>query len=101
MSDLAAAGEPVHSGSETDVQPVGRTNTGWSALACMETIMSKTNDTSKLGHATFENRPLDSAELNAVTGGLSYEEFTFEYTERTLGGRLGSKFGTKQQQSNL
>jgi hypothetical protein len=63
----------------------------------METIMSKTNDTSKLGHATFENRPLDNAELNAVTGGR--EEFTFEYTERTLGGRLGSKFGTKQQQA--
>ena len=47
--------------------------------------MNKTN-TSKFGHGTFEDRPLDDAELNAVTGGLSYEEVTFEYTERTLGG---------------
>jgi hypothetical protein len=45
--------------------------------------MHKTN-TSKFGHGTFEDRPL--AELNAVTGGLSYEEVKFEYTERTLGG---------------
>ena len=47
--------------------------------------MHKT-DTSKLGHGTFDDRPLDDAELNAVTGGLSYEEVTSEYTERTLGG---------------
>jgi len=47
--------------------------------------MHKTNS-SKFGHGTFEDRPLDDAELNAVTGGLSYEEVTFEYTERTLGG---------------
>jgi hypothetical protein len=45
--------------------------------------MHKTNS-SKFGHGTFEDRPLDDAELNAVTGGLSYEEVTFEYTERTL-----------------
>jgi hypothetical protein len=44
----------------------------------MEKIMHKTN-TSKFGHGTFEDRPFDDAELNAVTGG-------FEYTERTLGG---------------
>ena len=47
--------------------------------------MHRTNS-SKFGHGTFEDRPLDDAELNAVTGGLSYEEVTFEYTERTLGG---------------
>ena len=45
--------------------------------------MHKTS-TSKFGHGTFEDRPLDDAELNAVTGGLAYEEVTFEYTERTL-----------------
>ena len=47
--------------------------------------MHKTN-TSKFGHGTLEDRPLDEAELNAVTDGLYYEEVTFEYTERTLGG---------------
>jgi len=47
--------------------------------------MNKTN-ASKFGHGRFEDRPLDDAELNAVTGGQSYEEVTFEYTERTLGG---------------
>ena len=31
--------------------------------------MHKTNS-SKFGHGTFEDRPLDNAELNAVTGGL-------------------------------
>jgi hypothetical protein len=51
----------------------------------MEKIMNKTN-TSKFGHGRFEDRPLDDAELNAVTGWQSYEEVTFEYTERTLGG---------------
>jgi len=47
--------------------------------------MHKTNS-SKFGHGTLEDRPLDDVELNAVTGGLSYEEVTFEYMERTLGG---------------
>jgi len=41
---------------------------------------------SEFGHGTFEDRPLDDAELNAVTGGLAYREVTFEYTGRTLGG---------------
>ena len=31
--------------------------------------MHKTNSL-KFGHFTFEDRPLDDAELNAVTGGL-------------------------------
>jgi hypothetical protein len=31
--------------------------------------MCKTNDTSKLGHAKFENRVLADSELAAVTGG--------------------------------
>jgi hypothetical protein len=36
----------------------------------METTMSKTNDTSKLGHAKFKNRrTLAEGELDAVTGG--------------------------------
>ena len=32
--------------------------------------MSKTNDTSKLGHATLENRVLADSELDAVSGGF-------------------------------
>jgi hypothetical protein len=32
--------------------------------------MSKTNDTSKLGHAAFDHRRLADAELGAVTGGV-------------------------------
>ena len=35
-----------------------------------EKIMSKTNDTSKLGHATLENRVLADSELDAVSGGF-------------------------------
>jgi hypothetical protein len=34
------------------------------------TIMSKTNDTSKLDHAKLENRVLADSELDAVSGGL-------------------------------
>ena len=37
----------------------------------MDKIMSKTNDTSKLGHATLEDHhPLADSELDAVTGGF-------------------------------
>jgi hypothetical protein len=50
------------------------------------TLMSKTtNRTSNFGHAAFEARTLDDAELNAVTGGslsLSSEQIKFEYTEQ-------------------
>ena len=36
-----------------------------------EKIMSKTNDTSKLGHATLEdNHPLADSALDAVSGGF-------------------------------
>ena len=48
------------------------------------TLMSKTtNHASNFGHAAFEARTLDDAELNAVTGGslsLNYEQIKFEYT---------------------
>jgi hypothetical protein len=38
----------------------------------MEKIMSKTDDTSKLGHGTLEDHGiLADSELDAVTGGLS------------------------------
>jgi hypothetical protein len=85
------------SGGIVRSMPNGRTdvikamgNTKWGDVeirpsTLREKIMHKTN-TSKCGHGTFEDRPLDDAELNAVTGGLSYEEVKFEYTERTLGG---------------
>ena len=48
--------------------------------------MRKTLDSSNLGHAAFEARTLDDAELNAVTGGsltLSYGEIKFEYTAQS------------------
>jgi hypothetical protein len=35
----------------------------------MEKIMSKSNDSSKLGHAKIEGRALEDSELAAVTGG--------------------------------
>jgi type VI protein secretion system component Hcp len=47
--------------------------------------MSKTNDTSKLGHATLEDRTLDDIELDAVTGGTtaggeaSFHDFNFTH----------------------
>jgi len=47
----------------------------------MEKIMSKSNDTSELGHAKLENQVLDDAELDAVSGGrgryqLQYDQAT-------------------------
>ena len=38
-------------------------------MSKMEKIMSKTNDTLKLGHAKLEDRVLADYELAAVTGG--------------------------------
>ena len=38
-------------------------------MSKMEKIMSKTNDTLKLGHAKLEDRVLADSELAAVTGG--------------------------------
>ena len=40
-----------------------------SSFEWMEKIMSKTNDTSKLGDAKLEKRVLADSELAAVTGG--------------------------------
>jgi hypothetical protein len=48
----------------------GRISDGWSTLAWMEKIMSKTNDTSKLDRPKLENRVLTESELDAVSGGL-------------------------------
>jgi hypothetical protein len=38
--------------------------------------MSKTNDTTKLGHAKLENRALADSELDAVSGGRLLEAAT-------------------------
>jgi len=46
-----------------------RTSDGWSALACMEKIMSKSNDSSKLVR-TPQVRELRDDELENVSGGL-------------------------------
>jgi hypothetical protein len=43
----------------------------------MEKIMSKSNDSSKLGHAKIEDRALADAELGAVTGGMGFGAFAF------------------------
>ena len=44
---------------------------GWSALGLMEKIMSKSNDSSKLGRATLEDHgTLADSELDAVSGGV-------------------------------
>jgi hypothetical protein len=48
----------------------------------MEKIMSKTNDTSELGHAKIENRVLDDAELDAVSGGRDSGAFRGRYQLR-------------------
>jgi hypothetical protein len=66
----------------------GRTSDGWSALAWMEKIMSKSNDSSKLGRttptpdlggaATFTVRELRDDELQEVSGGADpYRGFSF------------------------
>jgi bacteriocin-like protein len=46
----------------------GRTSDGWSRAVWMEKIMSKTNDTSKLGHGV-QDRELSEQELNKISGG--------------------------------
>ena len=65
MSDLGADGEPVHSSSGSG-EPVWPYQRGPSALAWMEKMTSKTNDTSTLDH-----RPLADSELDAVSGGIT------------------------------
>ena len=42
--------------------------------ACMETIMSKTNDISKLDHAKLKNRVLADSELALVSGGVTIKQ---------------------------
>jgi hypothetical protein len=64
MSDLGAASEPVHSGSES-VEPVWPHRRRIVRAGLMEKIMSKSNDSSKLDHDT-----LADSELDAVTGGF-------------------------------
>ena len=61
MSDLGAAGEPVHRSGDRRCASVAAPATGWSALAWMETIMSNTSD---------ELRELRDEEIDAVNGGL-------------------------------
>jgi len=67
MSDLVAASEPVHSDGES-VAVVWPHQQRMVRTAWVETIMSKTNDTSKLGRAS-QVRELRDDELNAVSGG--------------------------------
>ena len=45
----------------------GRTSDWMVRAGLMEKIMSKSNDSSKLGHAKIEDRALADAELDAVT----------------------------------
>jgi hypothetical protein len=52
----------------------GRISDGWSTLAWMEKIMSKTNDTSKLDRPKLENRVLTGSELDAVSGGAEAKD---------------------------
>jgi hypothetical protein len=62
MSDWAPTSEPVHSAAKS-VEPVcPHQPLEWRT-------MSKSNDTTKLGHAKPENRVLADSELAAVTGG--------------------------------
>jgi hypothetical protein len=57
----------------------------------LEKIMSKTNDTSKLGHATLEDHgTLDDAELDAVTGGRILTKHPAAVTIPELKVTLGS-----------
>jgi hypothetical protein len=41
--------------------------------------MSKNGDTSELGHAKLENRVLDDAQLDAVSGGRGAEQYRGRY----------------------
>jgi hypothetical protein len=49
----------------------GRTSDGWSALAWMEKIMSKTNDTERTREPEAKRAELLDSELDTVTGGVS------------------------------
>jgi hypothetical protein len=69
MSDLGAAGEPVHSDGESvaSAWPHRRLDSPFAGL--MEKNMSKSNDSSKLGRAP-QVRELRDDELEKVSGGL-------------------------------
>jgi hypothetical protein len=86
MSDLGAPSEPLHSATRCPAPVCPRGRRGADCGEKIMTLMRKTtNRTSNFGHATFEARTLDDAELNTVTGGsisLSYEQIKFEYTEQ-------------------
>ena len=71
-----ATGEPVHSGGES-VESVCPHRRRMVRAAWVETIMSKTNDTSKLGRAP-QVRELRDDELNAVSGGGNAKLYTAE-----------------------
>jgi hypothetical protein len=73
-------------GAERELRQCGRTSDGWSALACMEKIMRKTNDTSCCAAATSE-RELTVDQLDAVVGG------TTAYVPHTYAiGRIEARF---------
>jgi|SRR6266404_3839158 len=70
MFDLGVASEPLHSATRC-LAPVWPHSDGWSGLAWMEKIMSKTGNASQ--YRELEDSELDSVssdELNAVTGGV-------------------------------
>ncbi len=62
MSDLGADGEPVH-GDAASVEPVWPHQRGWSALAWMEEIMTKTTHNAEVTELSLE-------ELESVSGGV-------------------------------
>jgi hypothetical protein len=83
MSDLGAAGEPVHSGSES-VAPVWPHQQRMVRADLMEKIMSKSNDSSKLGRTTptpdlggaaTSTVRLRDDELQEVSGGAASEQW--------------------------
>jgi hypothetical protein len=74
MSDLGFASEPLHSATRCLAASVTAPSDGWSTLAWMEKIMSKTNDTSKLDRPKLENRVLADSELDAVSGGAEAKD---------------------------
>src|SRR5262245_46462719 len=70
MSDLAAGGEPFHSPTRCPARGCPHQRRMVRA-AWMEKIVSKSNDTSNLGHGTKnqQGRELQDNELDTVVGG--------------------------------
>jgi hypothetical protein len=69
MSVFGADGEPVHSDGESVAPVCPHQRFGWSALAYMEKIMSKTKHTE-----SREDRELSVQELETVSGGTKAQE---------------------------